>query len=160
MYDNDKCTLFGWKVWISSNNTFSVYIVMLVFNFLDPLICLGYVAIILLFVSKAILGVKILSRRVNSCLELWPILQVNSATSTLSNVSAYLNELNWSALSGSNYWLLWSWIGDMYELYLQFTTIRRLHWILQLRTVWRNVSQQFSQGFPLCEYNRFFWFIP
>lgn len=104
--------------------------------------------------SKAILGVKILSRRVNSCLGLWPILQVNSATSTLSNVSAYLNELNWSALSGSNYWLLWSWIGDMYELYLQFITIRRLHWILQLRTVWRNVSQQFSQGFPLCEYNQ------
>ena len=160
MYGNDKCTLFGWKVWISSNNTFSVYIVMLVFNFLDPLICLGYVDIILLFVSKAILGVKILSRRVNSCLGLWSILQVNSATSTLSNVSAYLNELNWSALSGSNYWLLWSWIGDMYELYLQFITIRRLHWILQLRTVWRNVSQQFSQGFPLCEYNRFFWFIP
>lgn len=86
---------------------------MLVFNFLDPLICLGYVDIILLFVSKAILGVKILSRRVNNCLELWPILQVNSATSTLSNVSAYLNELNWSALSGSNYWLLWSWIGAL-----------------------------------------------
>ena len=100
---------------------------MLVFNFLDPLICLGYVDIILLFVSKAILGVKILFQRVNSCLGLWPILQVNSATSTLSNVSAYLNELNWSALSGSNYWLLWSWIGDMYELYLQFITIRRLH---------------------------------